>query len=187
VSNKESIELFHDYGVCYETKTIKCFGEINKERRDQVISNLHLLDQKTGEVTILLSSEGGCVQSGLEIIDAIRAMKNLVRIIAYGEVSSMASVIMQAGDRRCMMPNSFLMLHEGEAELKGKRKDRKEWGKLQEHQEKVTIDLYYDRIKEKKPRYGKKKFIDKVEDKDWILLPKEAVELGLADEILETY
>lgn len=188
MSIQDSIDPFHDKGICYDSKTIKIFGEIDKEMKDRTISNLHLLDQKSGEVTILLSSEGGCVTSGLDIIDAIRAMKNVVRIIAYGEVSSMASVIFQAADpgKRYMMPNSYLMLHEGGASLSGKRKDRKEWERLQEWHEKTCIDLYLKKIKEKKKRFTKSQLLDNL-DRDWVLFPKEAIEYGLADEILETY
>lgn len=188
MSIKDSISIFQDKAICYETKTIKIFGEIDSDMKDIVISNLHILDQKTGEVTILLSSEGGCVTSGLDIVDAIRAMKNHVRIITYGEVSSMASVIFQAADqgKRYMMPNSYLMLHEGSASLSGKKKDRKEWERLQEWQEKICVDLYLKKIKEQKKRFTRSQLLAKL-DKDWVLLPKEAIEYGLADEILETY
>jgi ATP-dependent protease ClpP protease subunit len=181
---KDSIEQFHDKGICYATKTIEMFGDIDVEMRNRVVKNLHILDQKTGEITILLSSEGGNVNIGLEIIDTIKNMKNYVRIVASGEVSSMASVIFQAGDRRCMRPNSFLMLHEGTAELQGKQKDRDQWKKLQDWQENTCNNIYLSRIKEKKPRYSKKKLLENM-DKDWVIFPKEAVELGLADNIME--
>ena len=185
---KDYIDQFHYNGICFVTKTIKIFGEINSEMKDKAVSNLHLLDQVSGEVTILLSSEGGDVSSGLAIVDAIRAMKNNVRIIAYEEVASMASVIFQAADenRRFMMPNSYLMLHEGESGTKGKRKDREEWQKLLDWYDKTCLNMYLGKIKEKKPRYTMKKLEEQL-DKDWILLPKDAVHWGLADSILETY
>lgn len=187
-SIKDSIDKFHDNDICFETKTLKIFGSIDEAIKDRTITNLHLLDQSTGPVTILLSSEGGDVQHGLDIYDAIRAMKNYVRIIAYGEVASMASVIFQAADtgKRLMMPNSYLMLHEGETELKGKQKDIKQWKRLLDRNEKTCINIYLEKIKEKKPRYTKKKLEDNL-DVDWVIFPEEAVSLGLADEILNTY
>ena len=184
----DNIDRFHTHDIFYSSKTIKIFGEINESMMNKTISNLHTLDQTSGDVTILLSSEGGCVTSGMAIIDAIRAMKNNVNIIAYGGICSMASVIFQAADqdRRFMMPNSFLMIHEGESEISGKQKDIQQWKKLLDWQEKICIQMYDDKIKEKKPRYKKKTLIDNL-DKDWIIFPKEAVELGLADKILEVY
>ena len=115
-------------------------------------------------------------------------MKNFVRIIAYGEVGSMASVIFQAADtgRRFMMPNSYLMLHEGESGTVGKKKDRKEWNRLLNFQDKRCIEMYMDKINEKKSTYTLKQLEAKL-DKDWILLPEEAIDWGLADQVLETY
>lgn len=185
---QDQIDKFHDYDICFATKTCKIFGDIDKDMKNSTISNLHLLDQSTGEVTILLSSGGGNVSDGLDIVDAIRAMKNYVRIIAYGEVGSMASVIFQAADtgRRFMMPNSYLMLHEGESGTVGKKKDRKEWNRLLNWHDKRCIDMYMDKIKEKKPKYTLK-LLDAKLDKDWILFPEEAIQWGLADKVLETY
>ena len=182
------IEQIHEKAICYDTKTLKIFGDIDKDMKDKVVSNLHILDQTHGEVTILLSTEGGCVTSGLEIIDAIRAMKNHVRIIAYGEVASMGSVIFQAADtgRRLMMPNSYLMLHEGDAELSGNRANRQAYKRLLERDEETCIKMYLKKIKEVRPRFTKKQLNDKLQT-DWILFPKEAIEFGLADKILETY
>lgn len=185
---QDHIDKFHDYDICYSTKTCKIFGDIDKDMKDRTISNLHLLDHTTGEVTILLSSGGGSVSEGLDIVDAIRAMKNYVRIIAYGEVGSMASVIFQAADtgRRFMMPNSYLMLHEGESGTVGKKKDRKEWNRLLNWHDKRCIDMYMTKIKEQKPKYTLKQLDAKL-DKDWILFPEEAIQWGLADKVLETY
>ena len=185
---KECISEFHETGISYFTKTIKIFGEINKEMKERTLSNLHLLDQTDGDVTILLSSGGGDVSEGLDIVDAIRAMKCFVRIIAFGEVGSMASVIFQAADtgKRFMMPNSYLMLHEGESGTVGKKKDRKEWNRLMNYQDGVCLDMYLTKIKEKKRTYSMT-MLDKKLDKDWILLPHEAIEWGLADEILQSY
>jgi len=185
---KDSISNFHDNDICWETSTIKIFGDIDFDMKDRVLTNLYLLDQKTSPITILLSSGGGCVTSGFEIIDCIRSMKNNVKIIAYGQVASMATVIFQAADSklRLMMPNSYLMLHEGESVLSGKSKDVAEWKKLQDKQESKCLEIYLKRIREKKPRYKKEKLIKNL-DKDWILFPSEAIELGLADEILENF
>ena len=187
--DKDIIEIFHDNGLCLTTKTVRVEGEIDEELAGKTLANLHLLDQMTGEITIILSTNGGCVTAGFKIYDAIRACKNHVKIIAYGEVASMGTIIFQAADdgRRYMAPNSYLMLHEGDTELEGKKKDRKEWERLYEWQEKRCMDIYWTKVKEKKPRARRSVFERKVNEKDWILLPKEAIEQGLADSIIEKY
>lgn len=186
---KDSISDFHSEDICFESKTIKIFGHIDSVMKDKTISNLHILDQMSGEVTIFLSSDGGDVNEGLAIIDAIRAMKNSVRIIAYGGIESMASVIFQSADEgnRFMMPNSYLMLHHGTSGVVADNPDSKEqWERLQKYQDERCIDLYLSKIKQKKPRYTREKLLTELK-KDWIIFPKEAVELGLADSILEVY
>lgn len=187
-SIKDHIGDFHDHGVCYATKTCDIFGDIDDKMKTKTLRNLHLLDQTTGEVTIRLSTEGGCVTAGLAIFDAIRAMKNHVRIIAYGEVASMGSIIFQAADkeRRFMMKNSYLLIHEGETELSGKEKEIQAQRQLYDWQEKTCIDIYYDRIREKRPKYPKNALMKNL-DKEWYIFPDEALELGLADQILDHY
>jgi ATP-dependent Clp endopeptidase proteolytic subunit ClpP len=187
--DKDLIESFHNEGIYPPTKTIKIEGEIDDDLASKTLANLHLLDQVTGEITILLSSNGGCVTAGFKIYDAIKACKNYVRIIAYGEVASMATVIFQAADegRRFMATNAYLMLHEGDTEVEGKKRDRKAWERLYEWQEKNCMNIYWEKVKEKKPRAKRNVFENKVNDSDWILFPKEAIEQGLADEIIEKY
>lgn len=185
----EVIEAFHDYGICITTKTITIDGEIDDDLADRTLANLHILDQMAGDITILLSSPGGCVSAGFKIYDAIRAAKNHVRIISYGEVASMATIVFQAADtgRRFMTPNSYLMLHEGEGERGGSEKTMAAWRKLHEWQFKNMMNVYWTKVKEKKPRAKKHVFENKVLTSDWILFPKEAIEQGLCDKIIESY
>ena len=187
-SIKEHFEDFHDRHVCFATKTIKMFGDINAEMKDRTITNLHLLDQTTGEITILLSSEGGCVTQGLEIYDEIRLLKNYVKIICSGEIASMATIILQAADkgRRFLKKNSYFLLHEGESERSGNEETMKQQKKFHDWQENTCIDIYWKKIKEKKPRYTRKSLVERIKSgHDEYLLPKEIIELGLADEILD--
>lgn len=187
---KESIEKLHDYDICLETRTITFFEEINSETASKFIKNLHLLDnEKNGTITVLLTTEGGDVSAGLKMVDAIRLCKNYVRCICYDGVESMGTVVLQAFDDRFMSQNSYLMLHEGDASVEGKYKDRAEWNRLLDYQEGVCLDIYLDKINNRQ-REKKKKLIKKNELKstlefDKILLPQEAIAMGLADSIVK--
>lgn len=181
-----NIGNLHEHAIYYPTRTVQIIGEIDDTMFERTVSNLHVLDQTTGTVTVVMSSEGGCVYNGFGIYDAIKAMKNYVRIITYGEVSSMATVIMQAGDDRLMTPNSFLMLHEGETSLSGKRKDIKQWKRIQDILDVRCYEIYHTKVKERK-RISMAKLVEKIEGSDWILTAEEALKWGLADQIVETY
>lgn len=186
---KESVEKLFDYNLCLETRTYMFFEEVTKESANMFIKAMHLLDNhKSGTINVLLTTDGGDVDHGLRMLDAVRLLKNPSRAICYGGVESMGTVILQAFRERCMTPNSFLMIHEGEAGVAGKGKDRREWNRLLEHQENVCVSEYLEKInnrqREKKKRMYKKEELISILENDKILLPKEAVNLGLIDVIL---
>lgn len=182
---KDSASQFHDEGLYLPSRTLTIFGDIDEDMLYSVVKNLHVIDNHSqGPITILLTSEGGCVTSGLGIYNAIRYCKNLVRIIAVGEVSSMATVIFQAGDERLMYEDAFLMLHEGETSLTGRQGDIASWSKLYKDQEKRMLDIYTRKIKNKKPRYSKDK-LNKELLWDRIFTADEALEWGLCDKVIK--
>ena len=182
---KEHLEQFHENSVFIETKTIVLVGEVDDDMFEMLAKNLHALDTKSGEITIKLMSEGGSVTVARGIYDLIRGCKNVVRIQCYGEVASSATIILQAADRRIMAPNSKLMVHVGE-EGAPRSKPRDMDRLVQEHRvdEKWMEDIYLKKIKEKKPRYTRKNLKAMLEY-DTYLNPKQALELGLCDEIGE--
>lgn len=154
------------------------------------IKAMHILDNhESGTITVLMTTDGGDVDHGLRMLDAVRLLKSPSRAICYGGVESMGTVLLQAFRERCMTPNSFLMIHSGESGAIGKSKDRAEWNRLLDHQENVCLNEYLEKInnrqKEKKKRkYKKNELVDMLQF-DKILLPKEAVMLGLVDRIIE--
>jgi ATP-dependent protease ClpP protease subunit len=184
------ISTFMEYGVCLATRTITLFDEISEVSAERFVKGLHLLDNyKEGTITVKLSSEGGCVISGFAIYDAIRASKNHVRGIVYGECSSMATVILQAFDERLLMPNSFLMIHSGSQTISGHPKSNENWLKLYKDLDdrcnKIYLEKINNRQKEKKKKQIQVQELEKMLDFDTVILPKKVVALGLADLILE--
>lgn len=187
---KDYVDGLHGHNLCLKSRTMTFFEEITPESAHRFIKNLHLLDNdKQEKITIKFSSEGGCVISGFMMYDAIKACKNYVRIIIYGECSSMGTVVMQAADERFLMPNSFLMIHFGIQTIEGHPKSNENWLMLYKELDTKCNKIYLEKINirqvEKKKRKYKLEQLDKMLDFDTILLPKKAVSLGLADKILE--
>lgn len=179
------VDNLQDYDIFHPTKTIFFFDDVDKQSVERTIKNLHILDEQSGEVTIKLMTDGGSVEAGLALYDAIRAMKNHVRIICYGGVQSMGTVILQAGDTRLMTSHSFLMTHWGYTGGGSMHPlNKKRWDKLEATQDHQCNKIYMERIKEKKPRYTYKKLEEELLVWDTILSPAKAIEYGLADEII---
>ena len=182
---KDYIDQFHDKDVFIPTKTIKLIGDVDDDMLNSALCNLHSLDYTAGEVTIKLVSDGGSVAVARAIYDLIVNMKNVVSIIAYGEVSSAASIILQAGDERVMSPNSKLMLHAGEESIPSSHpKNSEKLYKQHRIDEAWMEDVYLSRIREKKKRFTRVKLKELLEW-DTFMNPKEALEYGLIDAIGE--
>lgn len=184
-SFKELVSEFHSNHVFLETKTIVVVGEVDEDMFQMLAKNLHALDSKTGEITIKLMSDGGSVSAARGIYDLIRGCKNVVRIICYGEVSSSATIILQAADRRIMTPNSKIMVHTG-LEYIPQSLPRNADRVMEEHRkdEKWMEDIYLQKIKQNKPRFTRKQ-LKYLLEYDTYLNAKEALEFGLIDHIGE--
>jgi ATP-dependent Clp protease protease subunit len=184
---KEFTDLFHSNGVYLPTRSITITGSIDEDQYETVLKNLHALDSKEGTINIFINSEGGDVEQGLAIYDAIKGCKNFVRGMVYGTASSAASFILQACDERLMAPHAYLMVHIGEESSPSDHpKNKERWDKHQKELGKQMEDIYLVKIKHKKKRFTRKQLQDLLEY-DTILYAKDAIELGLADRVEEHF
>jgi ATP-dependent protease ClpP protease subunit len=182
---KDHIELFHGSKVFIDTKTIVVVGDVDDDMFEMLAINLHALDSKTGEITIKLKSDGGCVSVARGIYDLIRGCKNHVRIQCYGEVASSATIILQAADTRVMAPNSKLMIHYGYESIPSSIPENvKRTTEEYDKDKKWMEEIYLKKIKEVKPRFTRAQLSAKLKY-DTYLNAKEALELGLCDKIGE--
>lgn len=93
---------------------IRLVGEINEENVSEVIEKLGKLSHNSDEVSMLIDSDGGSIEEGFRLIDAIRIIqkKNMkVRTVVTGKAYSMACFIACAGTERSAYPNARFMVH----------------------------------------------------------------------------
>lgn len=85
----------------------------------KVIKNLHYLMKQSSSKPVLihLHSCGGMWEDGMAIYDTIKSMPYHVTMINYTHARSMSSIILQAADKRILMPNSHFMFHFGTLSL----------------------------------------------------------------------
>ena len=197
MSKKDSIETFHDSNIFTPTRTIFIGSEessiefgsesgVDSAMSQRVIKNLHILESMGKDpITILMNNYGGDVNHGLAIYDAIRACKSEVIIKVFGGCMSMGSIILQAGDKRIMSPQSSQMIHYG---FLGIAKEAKTVYKITEEMKRIDAwmeQMYLEKIWKKQPNFTLKK-LQKMLDHDTFLTAEQSVELGLADSILES-
>lgn len=152
-------------------------GEVNTEMVTTVAEALY-----NGNATKFhLCSDGGDIYSALAIYDLIRArISNEITIYASGIVGSAAVLILAAGDKRKIAPNTHIMLHENALEdLTAYTNDLQTEARQIEKLEDQICKLLSKRTKTDYYRwiaYHKgTQYID----------AETAVELGLADEIIK--
>lgn len=179
--NKDQIWLFYENDIEVATKTLYLgYGQEEEFDIDQVaagniIKGLRILSsfRPDDPINIIVNCQGGEVQHGFAIYDAINMVESPVYMTVIGHCYSMAAWILQAGDRRRMSKNSSIMIHHGD----GPR------DKFSKEQDRKCIEILLERIREKHPGYSEAK-LDKLLLKDTYMWPEEALELGLIDEIV---
>lgn len=96
--------------ACYDQGTVFLDGKITEETATRFIQNGILLAKKQIPMTVVLNTDGGELQAGMNIYDFITARKDVttVALKAY----SMGSLLFAAGKKRIMLPHSRIMIHE---------------------------------------------------------------------------
>ncbi len=148
---------------------------------EYLIKGIYMLN-KSGKdpIRIITNNPGGSTMSGMAIYDAIRASISPIDIEVYGQASSMGAVILQAGRRRLLHPNTVVMIHDGYIQDTDRMPTRSneawsEWSKKDRQR-------MYGIFSERSGRPAKF-WSDKCAH-DTIWYADKAVKFGLADEVI---
>tara|TARA_R110000751_G_scaffold71196_3_gene143974 strand:- start:925 stop:1557 length:633 start_codon:yes stop_codon:yes gene_type:complete len=190
----------HDYGIDIENRELYLQNRedgaenhgVDHRMSQQFLRNLHLLESISEEpVKIFMQSIGGCWYAGMGIYDAIKVSKCKINIVAYNQVESMSSVILQAAHKRVLMPNCWFMCHYGSSENNGDYLSSQNWAKVDRVNCDTMVDIYANRcvkgpyFKERDYSLSQvKSYIKrKMKEGDWYITPEDAVNYGFADNI----
>jgi ATP-dependent Clp protease protease subunit len=97
-------------------RIVRIYESITTEASTRVIEELLSLEaqEHSEPIHMFLYSQGGCVVSGLAIIDTMFHIESPVFTYAIGYAASMAAVILACGekDHRYILPHSRVMIHQ---------------------------------------------------------------------------
>ncbi len=98
----------------FTKRQIQCLGEINSESVNELILQFQYLYQLDSdkEITMYINSPGGEVSSGLALYDVMKAISCPVRTVCVGTAASMGAVLFAAGDKRDILPHGRVMIHD---------------------------------------------------------------------------
>lgn len=129
-------------------------------------------------IKLYITTNGGCVISGMAILDAIESSKTPVHTIGIAICASMGALLLLGGDKRFCYKNTTVLIHDGSLALQSTSKKAKQ--QMQ----------YYDQLDEKIKNLVVSKtniseeLYDEKDDEEWFMFGSDALELGIVDELL---
>lgn len=164
-------------------------GDINEVTAGDILTDIReynrqdylLPPSERVPIKLFIDSPGGDVVAGLAIIDTIYASKTPVYTVNVSKAYSMAFQIMISGHKRFAFKSSSFLLHdgaEGGFDSSSKFRDRL---KFSDDLEKLEIENIVKRTKITNEVY------EKNVRREWYMLVPEALELGVIDEVVESF
>jgi ATP-dependent Clp protease protease subunit len=157
---------------------------IDDDVSNLVIAQMLFLEAENPEkdIALYVNSPGGSITAGLAIYDTMQHIKPDVSTLCVGQAASMAAVLLAAGakGKRAVLPNSRVLIHQPLLYgLQGQQTDIDIHAKdLLRMREKIEEILAYHSGKSLEE-------IHTDTERDKILSAEEAVEYGLADQVMD--
>lgn len=96
------------------SRELLLYGTVDQESVDSLITQLLYLSRQDPDapVTLYINSPGGQVSSGLALYDVMQAIPCPVDTVCMGLAASMAAVLFAVGRKRSLLPHSRVMIHD---------------------------------------------------------------------------
>jgi ATP-dependent protease ClpP protease subunit len=192
----------HSYNINYQTREIYLHGRyaddepgVDFRMATTFIKNIHILDGlETKNILVHLHDNvGGQWGDGMAMFWAIRNAKSPVTILAHAAACSIAGVVLQAADKRILLPDCDFMIHHGYITIDANSMAAKSQIDANERLCKRMLHIFAERavigkyFRERDYNLSQiKSFIDrKIKTKsDWYLTAEEALDFGFCDGVL---
>ncbi len=168
-----------------EERKIFFWGEVDDDSAREVTQQLLYLEAADPgkEITFYLNSPGGSITAGMAVYDTMALITSPIKVVCVGLAASMGSIFLCGGvkGKRLLYPHSRVLIHQPliMGTMRGAAVDiniqAQEMEKLREEMNRILSDASGQPIEK----------IRKDTDRDFYLSASEAIEYGLADEIVE--
>ena len=157
---------------------------IDDDVSNLIIAQMLFLEAENPEkdIALYVNSPGGSITAGLAIYDTMQYIKPDVSTLCVGQAASMAAVLLAAGTKgkRSVLPNSRVLIHQPLLYgLQGQQTDidihAKDLLRMRERIEEILAQHTGKTIEE----------IHLDTERDKILAAPDAVEYGLADQVMD--
>jgi len=159
-------------------------GPIDDNVANLVTAQLLFLEAEDPDkdIHLYINSPGGSITSGMAIYDTMQYIKPDVSTICFGLAASMGAFLLAAGQKgkRFALPNSEIMIHQPMGGTQGQAVDieiqTKRLLRIKGTLNQILADITGKPLEQ----------IEKDTDRDYFMLPQEAVEYGLIDKVISS-
>ena len=173
------------YSRLMKERVIFLSGEVEEHMTNIIVAQLLFLEAENPDqpINMYIKSPGGHIYDGLAVYDTMQYIKCPVYTYVTGWAASMGSFIAQAGEpgHRYLMPRAMTMIHQPSSGTRGKVTDMEIDLKESIRLKREMTELY---VKHNSRGTTYEQFRELLERDKW-LTASEALELGLADHIVE--
>jgi len=162
-------------------RIVTFFGAVDSDSvRPAIESLLSFANEGDDPVVLHISSPGGCVSSGLSLIDTMRHIQAPVFVVASATVASMGAIILACGEPgyRYALPHCRIMLHETSGRAAGRLQEVQSATRFHRELEREVEDILLETTSLSRPR------LRRLLRQERFLSSREALEIGLIDHIL---
>ena len=172
------------YSRLLKDRVIMLEGEVNDHMANCIVAQLLFLESEDpdADIHLYINSPGGSVVAGISIYNTMEFIKCDVSTVVTGQASSMGSFLAQAGapGKRYVLPYSRTMIHQPSGGARGMVSDIEISYKEISYWKKTLTELYV-----KHNSTGKTyQELERDMDRDYFMSADEAVEYGLADQVI---
>jgi len=164
-----------------KTRTVLISGAVDDQLAERTIRQLLILDAESHDpIRVLITSQGGHVDSGFAIHDMLRCIDSPVVAIGAGWVASIAVPILFGApkDRRYSLPHTRFLLHQPSGGAGGQASDisieAEEILKVRERLNQLIADETGQPVER----------VAKDSDRNFWMDPQQAREYGLVSEVI---
>jgi len=173
------------YSRLLKDRVVMLNGAVEDHMANLIVSQLLFLESENPDkdITLYINSPGGVITAGMSIYDTMQYIKPDVTTVVMGQACSMGSFLAQAGapNKRYVLPNSRTMIHQPSGGARGMQSDIEIQYKEITHMKKRLTELYV-KHNNKGKTYAD---FERDMDRDTFMTAQEAVDYGLADQVIE--
>jgi ATP-dependent Clp protease, protease subunit len=158
--------------------------DVNHHSASIIVAQMLFLESQNDSLPInfFINSPGGVITDGMSIYDTMQYINSPVHTIVMGQACSMGSFLAQAGEpgHRKLLPNSRTMIHQPSGGARGMQSDIEIQYKEITYLKKHLTELYV--LHNSKGKTYEE--FERAMDRDTFMTAQEAVDFGLADQII---